>query len=210
MQSFQSFNRVVVGGVDRFQFVPIDWVQDFPSISALLVSELDINLKPGREWLEGFSPMGTLSYSDIQKSTNGSSYREKDLTGIIPGDQTGTAENLFSNRYRKFLVKTVDNDGRRRLLGSIKEPMYLSFDFKTGELGGVKGWTYSFYGNHRMPSPYLQNPAVSFYIDPEGNLIQGGSTSDAFAINEENFTITGPNELDYTVNTSGFLNTNGI
>lgn len=210
MQSFQSFQRVVVGGVDRFQFVPIDWVQDFPAVNALSISELDINLIPGKEWLDGFSPFGTLEYTDQPKTIGASQYRSKELTGIIPGDIIGTAENLYRNRYRKFLIKTVDKDGRRRLLGSLKEPMRLSFDFKTGQLGGVKGWTYSFYGNHRMPSPHLLTPAVSFYIDAEGNLIQVGSNSDTFALSEESFSINGPNETDYALNSSGFLQSTGI
>lgn len=210
MQSFERFNRVVVGGVDRFQFVPIDWVQDFPSINALRISELDINLLPGKEWLNGFSPYGTLEYQDQPKNIGASTYRSKELSGIIPGDNTGTAENLYRNRYRKFLIKTVDKDGQRRLLGSIKEPMRLSFDFKTGQLGGVKGWAYSFYGNHRTPSPYLLSPSVSFYIDSEGNLIQIGTSSDTFALSGEDLTITGPNEGDYSINTSGHLQSTGI
>lgn len=152
---FQILEQADVGGLSEFEFIPTSSVSVFPDISEGQIREQEIALLPGKEWLVGYAHPETLEFGEIPKESNAGWMYEKSLDGIYPYDSALVASAFNALAYVPVLVKVTDRRSGRRLLGSIREPMRISWTFRTDKLGTHSGYNFSFTGKHRSKAPFL-------------------------------------------------------
>lgn len=150
-----------IGGVAYFWFAPIEKVQSIPDVNSTLKAiSAPVTWKDGGTFLSGYSTIEKQSLS-IRSSfgSNGRSF-DVELSGFWPGHDESMSELLDLMNGQQFIVLAEDNEAKRRLLGTLDEPMIFSF----GEWGagtansGGRGYKFSFSRKMSYNPPfYLPN-----------------------------------------------------
>lgn len=200
MRSATPTNRPLVAGIDSFYYLPVADIQSFPEPINLKVNIAQILLKEGAAWIPGIALDNSLEHEeDRQGEAHGPLY-EKKVSGQLPGDDHAMQELFRQHEYQALILRFTDRQGKRRLVGTPDEPVYLSAGYNNeGNHSGTKGYAFSFQGRHVEPSLYLQLPSTeSFYIDTAGQLIYEGNQLDSFTLNTAGQLVaTGPTEGQY-------------
>jgi hypothetical protein len=121
-----------LGGVFIFKFIPVIHVQSIaqPIDNRILTP---VVLKQGFNWLDFYATEGTMQLKeDLQPSDHGDFYKLK-LTASVPKIRTEIDHTFSLMRNVKFLIDVVDNNGQRKLLGTLEEPLSFTFQSDTGD-----------------------------------------------------------------------------
>lgn len=136
-----------LGGVPRFNFVKVSDVQSIGiAVNHKIIAP--VVLKTGKQWYCGYGTLGTVGYSEPEESSSAGTLYKRAFSGFYPKDDADI-DLLFSEmRHEKFLIDYTDNNGLRKLIGSIAEPLRFTSSFSTKQQASeLAGHTFSFYGD---------------------------------------------------------------
>jgi hypothetical protein len=123
MIDIEKFEGENLGGVFRFRFLPVEEVNEIPeTLEGAVHHEVDV--LPGGRWRDGYCTAYTMSFKDEQVESEQGSYHQKEFSGLVPKERPELVDLFNSMRDRKFILDVFDNNGTRRLVGTVDEPMY--------------------------------------------------------------------------------------
>jgi hypothetical protein len=135
-----------IGGVIRFNFIP---VQDVQSIALPINHKVlePLELKEGKRWYCAYATIGTMAYSEEQSDNdNGNIYKPK-FIAICPQDNEEMTDTLNAMRNQRFIIDYTDANGLRKLVGTIEEPLFFTSTLSTkNDVKGRNEHAISFYG----------------------------------------------------------------
>lgn len=140
-------------GFSSFQFTPSQNLSNIPNVVSAEISSA-VSFSGSNDWYDGSFLKGSSSLSEKQKEIDGNDYHELLFSARVPGhDKELLALFQEMKRYRHIILVT-DNQGDKRLCGTLQEPLRFSFNVITQEQpGDFKGIEFSFYGNLQNPAP---------------------------------------------------------
>lgn len=142
-----------LGGIFLFKFIPLTEVASIPqAINSKVLEPLVVN-SLGR-WYDCYGTEGTIKFSEeIQNSPHGD-YHAIKLTSFIPKDRIDITDQLEEMRNKLFIIDYIDNNGYRKLIGNLAEPLQFKYSLDTGSsVPNRNGHTIEFYGNAIKKSP---------------------------------------------------------
>lgn len=155
MNDFPEYPTDSMGGIALFNFIEVENVTEIAKpINHRIITA--VVFKTSSSWLNGYSSINALQYSEPSKqSGDGISY-EAELKGFVP-DSPEMLQLLVKMEGRRFVLHITDNDGMEKIVGNIEQPLTFYCDFETQTVSGVKGYTYKFKGllEYRAPIYHL-------------------------------------------------------
>lgn len=123
-----------------------------------VLSEIDLNTKPGHRWASVYGTVGTLSYRESTVETDDGFLTEVTIEQFIPGDVPVNRAAVGGFRQRGLILRLEDNHGGRRLVGTLAQPVRLAtvaYDTQK-EVGGRRGTLITFTAQLTAQAPGLQ------------------------------------------------------
>jgi len=125
MDDINKFTDDNLGGIYLFKFTPADDVQSISEpIDGFITKE--ISLKPDARWFDFYGTEGTMQFSEEDANSNDGALYNKKLTAITPKQRTELDQLFYKMRNRRFILDVIDNNGLRKIVGSIEEPLKFS------------------------------------------------------------------------------------
>lgn len=152
---FTQLNQPNAPGIHTFLYVPTTDISQWPGIVAKEVDESAIVLNGGKSWTTGLSVFEQMKFDEQPQETEHGMLYNKELQGFLPQDSEAVTQALETMLFVPFVIKLKDRQGQHRIVGTPDEPVYFSFEFTTGAVGGSRGYNFSFRGKHRSKSPFL-------------------------------------------------------
>lgn len=153
LTNFPKSKTYNLGGLVGFKFVHCSAVDSWPGIFNSKVSQA-LLLKPGFEWLTGYSTPETLNFDEPSKETQNGPYYEKIVSGFVPGDKEELLALMEQMDGRMFILIIKDTNGQDRLIGSHGD--FLTF-YSTYNSGSTrqdqKGYNFKFTGSAIFRAP---------------------------------------------------------
>lgn len=152
-----------MGGNMQLLFVPVEDVFIIPEAEANGIIEDDIELNPDKEYFSIAFTEGTAQNKEPLKEVDAGNFFEQLISFYIAKQRPEVTAALMEMLERKFIVLLKNNNGERKLIGTIAEP--LRFEFKPTidpNHNGKNGYECNFFGDTVGKS--------KFY---EGNILGG-------------------------------------
>ncbi len=122
MDDVKKFEDDNLGGVYLFKYIPADDVQSISDpIDGFITKE--VSLKPDKQWFDFYGTEGTMAFSEDDSNTNDGTLYNKKVIAITPKQRTEIDVLFFKIRNRRFILDLIDNNGLRKIIGSIEEPL---------------------------------------------------------------------------------------
>ena len=207
MSTFRTVDKALVGGIDSFEFVPVEGVNDFPADYVLNVAEEDVTLKAGYAWLAVPAVAGSITYSEPQElSAQGVRYA-KQLRAFLAHDDSVNRALLQQYLFAKVIVRYKDFTGNWKLTGSPAEPLRLALNFETAEFAGQIGYRISLSGTHGIFSRYLlKRDLGTISIDADGKLVVSAALDGVISLDADGKLVaSGPEANRYSLDSQGRL-----
>lgn len=113
-----------------------------------------VTLKAGARWYDFYGTEGTMDLKEDQQENDHGSYFKIKLVASVPKIRTSIDETFEDMKNKKFIVDCIDNNGHRKLLGTISEPLQFKYSAGTGVGAPNKnGYSVEFYGDVVKNSP---------------------------------------------------------
>ena len=161
MPDIDQFVGDNIGGLEEFQFIPVTDIISIPRpVDHVINKSVVIDDSSGAKWLNAYVTEGSLGYTETKSKTqHGTPYKRK-LVGFVPKDSEALANQFDGMEGSKFVLIYDDNNGKKKLIGSIDSPLEFTADLDTKEdASGRNGHTISFTGNGPHKA-YFYNPPV--------------------------------------------------
>lgn len=144
-----------IGGVYLLKFIPKTDVSSIPATINGKVCE-PVILNSGARWYEFYGTEGTKSLKEDQQPSEHGDYFKLKLAGSTPKIRTDVSDIFNEMKDQEFIIDCTDNNGNRRLLGTINEPLRFQFTSDTGNGAANKNaYTFEFYGDvSKVPPTY--------------------------------------------------------
>jgi hypothetical protein len=142
-----------VGGILHFNFIP---VRDVLSIVEPIKQRITepITLKPGTRWFEFYATRGTINFDENQQESPHGDYYKAKFTGLVPKGRTEIEDTFNKMKNKNFILDYTDNNGHRRLVGTVSNPLRFKSDYSTGnDAKNKNGHSFEFFGNIIDKSP---------------------------------------------------------
>jgi len=147
MEDLNELKNDNIGGIIRFNFIP---VQDVQSISTPLNNKVlePIEVKEYKRWYCAYATRGTMGYTEEQTDTpNGNIFKRK-FVAVCPQDSDEMCDTLNLMRNQRFILDYTDANGLRKLVGTIDEPLFFTSTLNTKtDMNGRNEHAISFYGD---------------------------------------------------------------
>lgn len=142
-----------LGGIYSFKFIPVTDVQSIPStLNGAIHNE--VNIKTNTRWYEGYCTIETMNFSDNQEDSDHGAFHTKEFLGIVPKDRPELIDLFNGMKNKRFILDLVDNNGTRKLVGTVEEPLNFSSGFDTkANIAGRNEYKISFKGQGVAKSP---------------------------------------------------------
>ena len=116
-----------MGGLYTFKFIPASDVASIPeAVNGAIY--YPVVLKPDARWFDGYCTQETMSFSDRQQDDGHGAYHKKQFAGNVPKDRPELS-NVFNDlKDGRYILDIIDNNGTRKLVGTIDEPLDFSSD----------------------------------------------------------------------------------
>lgn len=162
MNDFPQPQTNHMAGMADFQFIEVEGIAAIPVALNQTITE-PITPKAGYSLATGYSSIDELEYDEKSKQSEDGQYFDARLKGFAP-DSPAMIQTFSKMDGRRFVVLVIDNDGLKRLAGSIEQPLTFTADFETQTVSGQKGHSYEFTGAiiKRAPIYALTNHSSSF------------------------------------------------
>lgn len=90
------------------------------------------SLVSGAEWRTIYTTTGTRKYEDQPGTSGRKQFRQITISGRVPATNEIILDQLEAYAAEGFVVKTKDNNGKQRLVGSPDEPLFFSYSDGSG------------------------------------------------------------------------------
>lgn len=143
-----------LGGLNHIRFVPARLVNSISPVYNGAI-HLAVELKANAAWYELPYSIETLGFKDEQQESEHGAYYTKQITAIVPqhNDEKNNFLSVMDNE--RFIVDCLDNNGKRRLVGTIAEPMQLKKMADTkNNVAGRNEYQLTFTGTGTQLSPF--------------------------------------------------------
>ena len=154
MNDFFEFENENMGGVQSFLFAPTKSILNIPKdINKVITSP--IQFIPGSDFFKGLALRDSLSFEENKSDTLAGDIYNTVLSGMVP-KLTPIYLNLFSQMVlKRYIILPTDNNGIKKLCGTIRAGMKFSFDQTTSTTpSGLNGFKFSFSLQYFKPSPF--------------------------------------------------------
>jgi hypothetical protein len=142
-----------LGGVYLLRFIP---KTDVSSIALPIKGRVcePVVLNAGACWYEFYGTEGTKNLKEDQQPSEHGDFFKLKLSGSTPKIRTSISDTLNEMKDKEFIIDCIDNNGHRRLLGTINEPLRFQFTSDTGNSAPNKNaYTFEFYGDVSKSPP---------------------------------------------------------
>lgn len=122
-----------LGGICKFQFVPKEWIDEFPEENADTgVALYAVTLLPGYSWLTAVCLRDSMEFTEDQQQNEAGSFFQQKLSGVINKDDAEL--NILNDalRFRECVVIYTDRNGKKKLIGKSSKAMSFSSRLATG------------------------------------------------------------------------------
>lgn len=155
MQDIGQYTGDNIGGIEKFQFIPVDDIVFIPRDSNHIINA-GIVLKQGARWSNVYMTEGSFGYKEtLKKNAHGNSYNNK-LVGFVPKDREDLAELFDEMEGSRYVAIYYDNNGKTKLMGSLESPLQFKADLDTkNKASGLNGHKIIFSGNSRHKSYFF-------------------------------------------------------
>lgn len=145
-----------LGGLYHFRFIPKNDVNSIPVAISGKICE-PVELKSGARWFDFYATEGTQSFNEDQQTNDHGNYFKLKLSGSTPKIRTEVSDIFNEMKDQEFIIDCTDNNGNRRLIGTINEPLRFSFKSDTGNGAQNKNaYSFEFYGDvSKVPPTYF-------------------------------------------------------
>jgi len=153
LSSFPTPKSYNLGGLLTFQFVQAEGISVFPGIFSSKIL-LPVSLNSGFEWLNGYSTVETLGFTEVERFEGDGKYYEQTISGFLPGDRTELVDLMqqMDDQYFTLLIKGTNQV--TRLVGGFGNPLLFSSSFNSGLVRtDAKGYTFKFYSESLFRAP---------------------------------------------------------
>gem|GEM_PF-1579009 len=140
-----------LAGLSVFHFLPVEYVISIPEPIDRLINQ-PVVVKAGYDWLKGYASIDSLRLSEKNQSNSQGKYVQADVEGFVP-DSLASLQLFSKMEGRPFIVKTIDNNGLSKIIGTIEQPVYFKVDYDTKTISQEKGYLFSFSGLLLQRSP---------------------------------------------------------
>lgn len=148
-------SRTNVGGLESLQAIPISEVTD---VSRPIGQKVSITLASGKAFRTIYTTFGTRKYQDNAAPNGRKQAHEIIVTGSVPATDETTLTQLAKYQNEGFVLKVKDNNGRLRLIGSLSEPVWFSYNDGTGSTPeDWNGCDFKFYRTMRQSPPFIDS-----------------------------------------------------
>lgn len=142
-----------LGGIFLIKVIPIQEVQSLlmPVKSAILEP---LVTKPLGRWYDIYATIETVKFEEEPiESEQGDHYRAK-IIGKVPKDRASVIETINQMTNKQFIIDYTDNNGVRKIVGTLTEPLLFKCNFTTGDKVATKnGYDFEFSGFLLRKSP---------------------------------------------------------
>lgn len=132
-----------IGGMRFFRFAASDYVSSIPYPSGKIVTG-PISFHLAYTWSVGYSPYDAIDY-ELESIPDSKAYKFS-IEGFAPKIQELTSSLFDEMKDHRFILDTYDNNGNRKLIGSIDNPVGFRYKEVSSKPGGRNGYAFSFYG----------------------------------------------------------------
>lgn len=143
-----------VGGVETIEFALVSDIASIPDVVEMKVPT-GIIMNTGKRFYKAPVTLESTLFADTATdSEHGKSY-EKSITGFCPCDCNENAAQFDEMENARFVVIVKDNNGVKRIVGTIAEPLQFSIGRSTAQsTSETPGINLSFYGKGLQQSPF--------------------------------------------------------
>lgn len=143
-----------IGGLETIDFALVTDVASIPDAVESLVPT-GIIMNTGKRFYSAPFTLETGGFTETPSdSEHGTSY-DKQVTGFCACDCNQNAALFEEMENARFIVKIKDNNGNKRLVGTIAEPLQFKVDRSSQQTTGeTPGATITFYGKGVRQSPF--------------------------------------------------------
>lgn len=143
-----------MGGLETIEFALVADVASIPdSVEAQVPTGIVMNT--GKRFFRAPITLETGNFTETANdSEHGTSYT-KSVSGFCPCDCNDNADTFEQMENARFIITAKDSNGKKRIVGTIAEPMQFKIDRSTQQTtGDTPGVTITFYGNGLRQSPF--------------------------------------------------------
>lgn len=142
-----------LGGIFSIKIIPVSDVQSIPMPIKSRILQAVV-LKNNTRWYDLYATEQTIKFEEPQQESEHGNFFRCKLTGLVPKDRADVIE-LFNEMANKlFVIDYTDNNGVRKLIGNLSEPLTFSSNFDTGSTATNKnGYSFEFKGDLIKKSP---------------------------------------------------------
>lgn len=151
--SVTKVRRSNLGGLESIKVVPVSEISE---ITPVVNGKVTCILIAGAQWRSIYTTAGSRKYDDQSGAAGRKSFRQMLISGRVPATNETILEQLNAYSSEGFVVKTKDNNGKQRLIGSPDEPMFFSYSDGSGNSPEeYNGSEFSFTRNLRESPPFI-------------------------------------------------------
>ena len=160
MQDIGQYTGDNIGGLEKFQFIPVNDIISIPRATNHVITEaITIDALSGAQWFDAYVTEGSLGYKETEKKNqHGNSY-DRILVGLVPKD-TETLADLFDEMEGfRYVIIYTDNNGKKKVVGSIESPLQFKADMDTKvDANGRNGHPITFFGSSSHKAYFYNLP----------------------------------------------------
>lgn len=130
MNDVNKFTDDNLGGVMLFKFIPVDDVSSIPTAVNHIIPT-GVVLKPGCRWYEFYGTIGTIEFTEKKQDSEAGAFYKKSLKAITPKVRTELDLVFNEMKNRRFILDVTDNNGIRKIVGSIEAGLKFSDESNT-------------------------------------------------------------------------------
>lgn len=142
-----------LGGITSFNFIE---VKDINTIAEPIDNKVcePVVLQALARWLGCYATEGTIKYTEEKQQSQHGDYYKVKLTAFIPQDRSEVNNQLELMKNKLFLIDYTDNNGYRKLIGTVQYPLRFTDSLDTGSTAANRnGYTIEFFGDLLKKAP---------------------------------------------------------
>ena len=146
-----------IGGFNTVEFAFKSNVSSLPDPDGHVMEEDDISIVAGEEWYSFYATQKTIIPDISSKKTDAGTEWSINLKIRFPKEQAVITKTFLDMIERLLLIKLTDNNGVKRLFGTLNIPMKMKFNIlNPGEVSGYNGYQVEFETLSSHPPYYLE------------------------------------------------------
>lgn len=136
-----------IGGIETIEFALVTDVLSIPDAAGMQLPT-GVVMNTGKRFYKAPITLESANFTETgSDSEHGTSYT-KAISGFCPCDCNENAGLFDEMENARFILRVKDNNGRKRIIGTIAEPLQFAIDRSTQQTTGeTPGVSIKFFGN---------------------------------------------------------------